>query len=690
MGVCGQSARRGRSGLTFLLTLAAIGAGPAVHAAGTEAADPLPETLVTASRLGEGITGASTTVITADEIDRSPGQSLADILGRVPGIQVQTMFGGVNGSGASVDMRGFGAAATSNTLILVNGRRLNDVDLSSVDLSAIQRSNIERIEITRGNAGAVLYGDGAVGGVINIVTKNGANTPDSARIEGAIGSLGYRETNAGVNQRIGDTALSVAGSQITSDGYRDNNALKQRSISGEVRQSLDGGELYLNLGADDQHLGLPGGVGAAALARGLRRGTTSPYDHAEKRGVNAALGGSFDVASGLELVVDGGVRHKEQEDAFFSSWGSVYDTYNERQLTTLSFTPRLNGEGSLAGLPNRLTAGLDYSYSLYDSRRMWHQGNRPFHTYHLRQHNVAEYMQDTLSVRPDTDLSFGARIEHVMLSAVDRYSPGNASASWAISPGGNPLSDSDTQYALHLGLDHRLTEQLALFGRLGRSLRLPNVDERVGSTAWGSGTNFALKAQTSRDLEFGLRGQHGRFGWQGSGYVMALTDELHYDPISGVNRNLDPTRRYGGEATASYRLTPELRLKGGLAYTEAKFTAGVYKDKDVPLVSRWTSSAGLSWDAWEKYVVVDLDARYVGDRRADNDQSNFQPLIGAHTVVDLRVGGELAPVTWSFAVQNLFDQSYYDYAIASSTTYGAANAYPLPGRTVVGRLGLSF
>ena len=92
-------------------------------------------------------------------------------------------------------MRGFGAAGISNTLVLVNGRRLNDIDMAGVDFSAIPKNSIERIEITRGNSGAVLYGDGAVGGVINIVTKNAVDLPPSARVQAGFGSFNYREGN---------------------------------------------------------------------------------------------------------------------------------------------------------------------------------------------------------------------------------------------------------------------------------------------------------------------------------------------------------------------------------------------------------------------------------------------------------------------------------------------------------------
>src|SRR5262245_60216708 len=94
----------------------------------------LPEISVTSSRVGGGIVGASNTVITAEDIERSPAQTLPEILSREPGIQVTNLFGGVNGARSVVDMRGFGAAATSNTLVLINGRRVTDLDIVGYDL----------------------------------------------------------------------------------------------------------------------------------------------------------------------------------------------------------------------------------------------------------------------------------------------------------------------------------------------------------------------------------------------------------------------------------------------------------------------------------------------------------------------------------------------------------------------------
>ena len=130
-----------------------------------------------ASASGGGITGASTTVITREDIERAPQATLADIIWARGGRADTEPLWRRQRRRHDVDLRGFGVAAPSNTLVLINGRRLNDWDLQGFDLSTIAKDSVERIEITRGNSGAVLYGDGAVGGVINIVTRSGGAFP---------------------------------------------------------------------------------------------------------------------------------------------------------------------------------------------------------------------------------------------------------------------------------------------------------------------------------------------------------------------------------------------------------------------------------------------------------------------------------------------------------------------------------
>jgi iron complex outermembrane receptor protein len=131
-------------------------------------------------------------------------------------------------------------------------------------------------------------------------------------------------------------------------------------------------------------------------------------------------------------------------------------------------------------------------------------------------------------------------------------------------------------------------------------------------------------------------------------------------------------------------------LRGGAAYTRAVFREGPFAGNDVPLVSRYTASGGVSWNIWQNYLVADATVRAWSERFMDNDQANTQRRIPASATVDFKLSGAYEHFFWSISINNILDALYYDYAVASSFTEGRFSAYPLPGRTYMVKAGATF
>src|SRR6267378_911466 len=341
-----------------------------------------PTSGATAVRQFNGIVGAATSVITAEDIARSPAYTVQEIIAQTPGVQLTNLFGGVHGVKTSVDLPGFGAFATSNTLLLINGRRVNDIDIQGVDFSTIPRDSIERIEITRGNSGAVLYGDNAVGGVINIVLKNGVGgAPVAIRGEAGVGSFNQRLASVSAITNSGPWSTSFYGNGIKSDGYRANNALDQRNGVGNVNYATPGLTAFLTLSGDDQKLGFPGGrtvdpsIGLNQLVTN-RRGTNTPFDYGNQQGANATAGFTKTLMNGVDLIVDGGVRDKKQQAAFFNPFGN---SYVDAHLQTWSITPRLSIKNVIFGMPSQVLTGIDYYDATFHQERPTDRGLPPIH-----------------------------------------------------------------------------------------------------------------------------------------------------------------------------------------------------------------------------------------------------------------------------------------------------------------------
>ena len=103
------------------------------------------------SRLATGLAGSNISIITSEEIAASKHKTLPELLSTYSGIQIRKSYSNVESSSTSLDMRGFGESSTNNVMILLNGRRLNDIDMSTIN-SHIPTDSIERIEIIRGGS----------------------------------------------------------------------------------------------------------------------------------------------------------------------------------------------------------------------------------------------------------------------------------------------------------------------------------------------------------------------------------------------------------------------------------------------------------------------------------------------------------------------------------------------------------
>ena len=158
-------------------------------------------------------------VITREDIAQSGYQSLSEILAGSGLLHVSGASSGYN-AGGSPDLRGFGERAAQNTLILFNGRPLNNATLEGPDLSTIPLNTISRVEILNASAG-VLYGNGAVGGVVNIISDQ-TTKREHTESKFKAGSFGTAEFSSTISRSLQTGGhLYLAASAGTTDGYRD-------------------------------------------------------------------------------------------------------------------------------------------------------------------------------------------------------------------------------------------------------------------------------------------------------------------------------------------------------------------------------------------------------------------------------------------------------------------------------------
>ena len=610
-----------------------------------QAAEPqrAESVIVTASRFADDRQSAPTHVSVIDrrEIARSPAVSIPDLLKGRAGIDSRPLYGPL-GLDATVDMRGFGDSATSNTLVLIDGVRLNPVDASGIDWSAIPRESIERIEIIRGS-GAVLYGDRAVGGVINIVTDKSASPYAHAQV--SAGSYDYRDISLAARGGSGTFGYQAAASWAETEGWRDNNDADRRSANARLGWFFDDdSELFVNLAAFGDSTGQPGSI-AEADFRTRPTFARTPDDSGRSEGYRVRPGLSHRLSESLELAIESGIEHR-QTTYESPSFGS------ERDSDTMFLTPRLRWQHGLAARPSETVIGLDWYHAEVkaDTDSSFTGINRQTG----RQFSRAIYLQNTTRLTTSLQLSLGFRRQEVDQRATDRQAALTGQATRA-------------RNAHELGLAWQANEALRLHLRTGRVFRFANTDELFGFDPLTFASVFAgdLKPQQGNSHEIGASVQRGPIDLHVSLFRLDLEDEIGFNSETFANENFADTRRQGIEVEAGWQFDDALFLRLALTRQSAEFRDGPWSGNRIPLVPMHQASLSAVWDGgrlgqWSAIV------RDVGERRYSGDFSNSRKRLSGYTTADLKAEWQID--AWSLRAQvlNLFDQRYAPFALYSS------------------------
>ncbi|MDX9978676.1 MAG: TonB-dependent receptor plug domain-containing protein, partial [Lentisphaeria bacterium] len=326
-----MSIRRG----TGLLAMAAL-AGIALRAEPAEGeTQQMDDVVITATRSETSTREipANVTVITAQDIADGNYSDVVGVLQSLGGLHFRSFSGNQE---ATVDIRGFGENSHGRVLILRDGRRLNRPDMRGINWSQIPLASIERIEILRGPGGA-MYGDNAVGGVINIITKKGTAEPTGeVVVEGGSQSYNRQALSLLGNLAGLDYALSLERSE--SSGWRHRTGT--RTEGGDLSLGYDlaeGLRLDVNIGLLHTEYEMPGGLLSKAAFKANPRAAQNLFDEAAEDyfTINPTL--TAQLAETVEIIFETGYSRKEIESDMPSYFTP---TWSDMLVETWTVSPR--------------------------------------------------------------------------------------------------------------------------------------------------------------------------------------------------------------------------------------------------------------------------------------------------------------------------------------------------------------
>lgn len=619
--------------------------------------DPI---VVTPYRYSEVLskTPSSVSVVTQADIENSNAEDVVDVLRGVPGVTVRDFYG--NGAVASVDMAGFGEQAALNVLVLVDGRRINDVDLSGVDWSQIPLDQVERVEVIRGGSAGVLYGDNASSGVINIITKKGAGKPQ-IKLETEYGSYNKNKqklTFQGSSKNKFSYFFNAG--HDGSNGYRHNTFNKIEDFATRLEYDFnDVASVHFSSGYHDASYGLPSGLFQHHIDTYGRRWARYGEDYTKNKDFYFLAGPKIDLASAGRFDVDFSYRHKDADSFFLTS----HNDTRKNKIDTIGVTPKYTLSSNILEHENKLVSGIDFYRVLYRSDNYPYTNDKTLNNYtNIQKDSIGVYLQDEFSLTHALSLVNGYRYEAARYAfAYHDFTGFNPDRDAKINP---------QMEAFNSGLVYNYQDDSSAFFNVGRTFRFPEVDEFTGmyDINFHQFLNTNLKPQSALNYEIGVRHKFtDRLKGSVSLFRMNVKNYIYYNPTGGAygfgeNENYDKTIHEGVESSLETKLSERILFFGNYTFTKAFFDGGVYNKNDIPFVPNHKASLGLRF-LLPKDFTLNLAGTYVGKRYFINDQANAVSPLNGYMVADMNLSWRLKECVVTFAINNILDKQYSEYGV---------------------------
>jgi len=635
-------------------------------------------TVITATKTKKNIDGiaASVEVLTAKEIEKIGGESLKDLINRIPGVQMQ-YSGGVSSSGqpkSAISIRGISA---KGTLVLIDGRRVATEFKKSYDLNRIPASEIERIEVIKGPM-STLYGSDATGGVVNIITKK--PTGDKTEVNFGVrygqngdGDAGNQNINLGLKSNVGKLKYSLYANQTNTDPYTQK---ESRNVFVVAKKKSDMKSPSKN------------GKTKGKIPDSYDNQDITYRDESEVLTYGARL--DYEVVKGTTIGAEVNVFEEEREGTYFAAFSkSKYKNPKGKpiKLTNVPINSKEKSEkiDIAMDLTSHLSDDLTLSLRAYNSQYEKDSTSTSAKWKDLGYASEAESFKTKMAIEIDITtfeamVNYALNDAHLLTGGVEQRTEQRDSFvfkngtqevefqslylqdEWEVQDDLNviagvrydDISDADSKATYKIGAIKNFSKLLNLRANFAQGYRTPDTKElhvyrnTSKGVQRGAATvdadlgkeDYNLKPEFTNAYELGLSGRDNKFSYSTAIFINQIDNQ-----IANVKKdnyftyeNISEAETKGLELSTGYQVSD--KISTGFSWLELR-TEDKKTGKDLQFQPQRVVSMNLDYQATSA-LNVGLTAKHIGEQYfveainfGEKTQSKKDSTVDAYSSVDL-------------------------------------------------------